>query len=60
MFYALPSPPRTKLRKGGRIEIRVQMDGRRASRYARSPEDAWRIYSEFAVARDAGRLRRSG
>ena len=53
-------PPNAKLRKDGRIEIRVQVDGRRVSRYARSPEDAWRIYAELAVARDRGRLRRSG
>jgi len=53
-------PPNAKLRKDGRIEIRVQVGGRRVSRYARTPEDAWRIYAELEVERSRGRIRRSG
>ncbi len=53
-------PPNSKLRKDGRIEVRVQVDGRRISRYARSPEDAWALYAELAVERQRGRLSRSG
>jgi len=44
-------PPNSKLRRDGRIEVRVQVDGRRISRYARSPEDAWALYAELAVER---------
>ena len=53
-------PPNAKLRKDGRIEIRVQVRGRRVSRYARTPEDAWRIYAELEVERSRGRIQRSG
>jgi len=33
--------------------------GRRVSRYARTPEDAWKFYAELKVKRSRGRIRRS-